>query len=292
MDVHLIDGTYELFRHFFAVPSSTDPDGNEIGAVRGVVGSILGMIEEGATHLGVATDHVIESFRNDLFDGYKTGDGVPEDLMSQFGRLEDELSAMGVVVWPMVDQEADDALATAAARAAEDPEVEKVWICTPDKDLAQSVVGTRVVQFDRRKKIERDEAGVREKFGVEPGSIPDYLALVGDAADGIPGIPGWGPRSAAVVLGRFGRIEAIPEKAEEWHVAVRGAERLAETLRERRSDARLYKRLASLRIDTPVFEDIDELRWRAPLPEFEARATRLGVPRFWVRANAVAAERC
>src|SRR6476661_8431455 len=210
MEVHLVDGTYELFRHYYALPSARDRDGREIAAVRGVVGSILGMINAGATYIGVATDHVIESFRNRLWPGYKTGAGIDPDLYSQFPLLEEALVALGIATWPMVEYEADDALAAAAAAAARDPRVERVIICTPDKDLAQCVRGTRVVQLDRRARTTRDEAGVAAKFGVLPESIPDYLALVGDAADGYPGLPGWGAKSAAAVLARFKHIESIP----------------------------------------------------------------------------------
>jgi 5'-3' exonuclease len=207
MDVYLIDGTYELFRYFFAVPSSTDASGQEVGAVRGVLGSVLSMIESGVTHLGVATDHVVESFRNDLYSGYKTSEGVAPELLSQFPVLEQALEAMGVKVWPMVEFEADDALASAATKAAQDERVQKVFICTPDKDLAQSVVATRVVQLDRRREIVRDEVGIVEKFGVKPESIPDYLAVVGDSADGYPGITGWGEKAAASVLSRYSHLE-------------------------------------------------------------------------------------
>src|SRR5438552_7203489 len=217
MDVHLIDGTYELFRHYYAVPSSRDRDGCEVGAVRGVLASVLGMIKEGATHIAVATDHIIESFRNDLWAGYKTGEGIEPDLLAQFPLLEDTLSAAGVMVWPMVEFEADDALAAGAMAAARDARVERVIICTPDKDLAQCVRGDKIVQLNRRTRVTRDEAGVIQKFGVSPESIPDYLALVGDAADGYPGLPGWGAKSSAAVLGKFGHLEAIPADWRDWH---------------------------------------------------------------------------
>ena len=230
MDVHLIDGTYELFRHFFALPSSSDEGGNEIGAIRGVLNSLLGMLETGATHIGVATDHVIESFRNDLYPGYKTGIGIDPALFSQFIPLENALRAMGVVVWPMVEQEADDAMAAAARRASGDDRVTRVLICTPDKDLAQCVVGDRIVQFDRRKQEIRNEEGIRAKFGVSPESIPDYLALVGDTADGFPGLPGWGAKSAAAVLAQYPHLEDVPKYAREWDVSVRSADKLAKTL--------------------------------------------------------------
>src|SRR5712672_3585655 len=211
MDVHLIDGTYELFRHFFAVPSTTDSNGQEVGAVRGVLTSVLSMIEGGATHIGVATDHVVESFRNDLYPGYKTSEGVAPELLSQFPILEEALQSMGVMVWPEVYFEADDALASAAAKSAQDERVRQVFICTPDKDLAQSVVGARVVQLDRRREILRDEAGVIAKFGVRPRSIPDYLAVVGDSADGFPGLPGWGPKAASLVFSRYPHLEDVPK---------------------------------------------------------------------------------
>src|SRR5579859_2680750 len=211
MNVHLIDGTYELFRYFFDVPSAAVISGQEVGAVRGVLGSVLSMIEGGATHLGVATDHVVESFRNDLYPGYKTSEGVPPELLSQFPILEEALESMGVVVWPMVEFEADDALASAAAKAAEDERVRQVIICTPDKDLGQCVVGTRVVQMDRRQNIVRDEAGVIAKFGVKPQSIPDYLAVVGDSADGFPGVAGWGQKAAALAFSQYAHLEQIPK---------------------------------------------------------------------------------
>ncbi len=235
-----------------------------------MVSSVLSMLSDGATHVGVATDHVIESFRNDLYAGYKTSAGVPEELFSQFGLLEEALGAMGVVVWPMVELEADDALASAAAVAAEDPAVGRVFICTPDKDLGQCVVGERVVQLDRRKRAVIDAAGVKAKFGVEPASIPDFLGLVGDSADGFPGLPGWGAKSAAGVLARWGTIEAIPPMAEAWGVDVRGARNLAATLRAQREDALLFKDLATLRIDRSVLATVDDLRWRGPTAEFAA----------------------
>src|SRR6516164_8989740 len=229
MNVHLIDGTYELFRHFFGVPLARDVSGQEIGAVRGVLTSVLSMIEHGATHLGVATDHVVESFRNDLYPGYKTSEGVPPELLSQFPILEEALVAMGIVVWPMVEFEADDALASAAAKAALDKRVRQVLICTPDKDLAQGVVGTRVVQLDRRREILRDETGVIAKFGVKPTSIPDYLAVTGDSADGYPGIKGWGAKAAAAVLSRYPHLEDIPKDGRHWDGSIRRAAALAES---------------------------------------------------------------
>jgi 5'-3' exonuclease len=263
MDIHLVDGTYELFRHFFAVPSTLDANGHEVGAVRGVVGSVRAMIQAGATHVGVATDHVIESFRNQLYPGYKTGDGVPEPLMSQFHPLEEALEAMGVKVWPMVEFEADDALASAAAKAAQDPRVNRVFICTPDKDLAQCVQGTRIVQFDRMRGIMRDEDGVVAKWGVRPESIPDYLAVVGDSADGFPGLPGWGPKSAALTFARYPHLEDIPKDWRQWDPAIRGAKRLAGVLEEKMADALLFRTLATLRRDVPVFDTVDDMRFGA-----------------------------
>ena len=274
MEVHLIDGTYELFRYYHAVPTARDADGAEIGAVRGVVGSILGMINRGATHVGVATDHVIESFRNELWPGYKTGAGIAPDLLSQFPLLEDALSALGVRVWPMVDYEADDALAAAAARAAADPRVERVVICTPDKDLAQCIRGTRVVQLNRRTNTVRDEAGVVAKFGVGPASIPDYLALVGDAADGYPGLPGWGAKSAAAVLARFTHLEAIPPDWREWRVNAASAAALSATLQRNSDLVMLFRDLATLRTEIPVFDSVDDLEWKGPTSRFAAMAAR------------------
>ncbi|MEZ5065860.1 MAG: 5'-3' exonuclease H3TH domain-containing protein [bacterium] len=285
MDVHVVDGTYELFRHYFAVPSRRDDAGQEVGALVGVVGSILSMIEDGATHLGVATDHTVESFRNDLYDGYKTGDGIEPALFRQFHPLEDTLEAAGVRVWRMIDQEADDGLAAAAARAADDSRVSRVLICSPDKDLAQCVRGQRVVQFDRRKREIRDESGVREKFGVGPESIPDWLALVGDSADGFPGVPRWGAKSAAAVLGEYEHLEHIPREVADWSVDVRGAKALAGTLREHWADALLYRDLATLRRDAPVFESVEELRWRGPTPAFADLCARLGTPGLARRAE-------
>jgi 5'-3' exonuclease len=276
MHVHLIDGTYELFRHFYALPSARDANGQEVAAVRGVVHSILGMIRSGdATHLGVATDHVIESFRNSLWRGYKTSAGVPRVLLSQFPLLEDALRAMGVVVWPMVEYEADDALASAARIASADRRVDRVVICTPDKDLAQCVQGTRVVQLNRRTRHLMDEAGVIKKFGVPPASIPDYLALVGDSSDGYPGLPGWGARSTSSILSRFGHLEAIPPDWRDWHANATNASRLAETLVRERERAELFRTLATLRSDLPLFKSVDELRWTGPTPAFASMAARL-----------------
>ena len=274
VDVHLLDGTYELFRHFYAMPSARDADGREVGAVRGVLNSVLGMINSGARHVGVATDHVIESFRNGLWRGYKTGAGIDPALLSQFQLLEDSLTAMGVVVWPRVEFEADDALAAAAVRAADDPRVDRVIICTPDKDLAQCVRGTRIVQLNRRTRVTIDEAGVVAKFGVPPASIPDYLALVGDAADGYPGLKGWGAKSTAAVLARWGHIEDIPADWRTWGVNATNPAALAATLDKERPLALLFRTLATLRTDVPVFATVDELEWTGPRPEFTELAAR------------------
>ena len=286
MDVYLIDGTYELFRYFFAVPSAKDASGQEIGAVRGVLGSVLGMIEGGVTHLGVATDHIVESFRNDLYAGYKTAEGVDPALMSQFPILEEALAAMGVMVWPMVEFEADDALASAATKAGLDERVGKVFICTPDKDLSQCVVGTRVVQMDRRKNEVRDEAGVVEKFGVRPESIPDYLGLVGDSADGFSGVKGWGAKGAAGVLSRYPHLEEIPKDWREWDAGIRSGRKLAEALFAAWDDALLFRRLATLRYDAPVFESVEELRWKGPRGEFEGMCGRIRADGIFRRAVA------
>ena len=287
MHVHLIDGTYELFRHFFAVPSSTDVFGREIGALRGVVGSIVGMLEDGATHLGVATDHIIESFRNELYSEYKTGEGIDPSLRDQFEPLENALEALGVSVWPMTEQEADDGMAAAALIAAKDERVERVWICTPDKDLAQCVVEDRIIQFDRRKQLVRNKDGVWDKFGVGPESIPDLLALMGDDADGFPGLPGWGARSSATVLGRYTHLESIPPDHEDWDVKVRGTAKLAATLVEQQDDVMLYRDLATLRTDAQLFESVDELKWNGPRPEFEALCESMNATRLWGRAMTV-----
>jgi 5'-3' exonuclease len=286
MDVHLIDGTYELFRHYFAVPQAASVDGQEIGAVRGVVTSVLMMIERGATHIGVATDHVVESFRNDLYPGYKTSEGVPPELLSQFPVLEEALAAMGVVVWPMVYYEADDALASAAVQAAKDERVGQVLICTPDKDLSQCVVGTRVVQLDRRRDLLRDEAGVVAKFGVKPQSIPDYLAVVGDSADGYPGLPGWGAKAAALALSQYPHLEAIPKDWREWHPSIRRARLLSESLFNAWDDALLFRTLATLRLDVPVFDAVEDLRWRGPRPNFEEHCRQMKSPDLLSRVTA------
>lgn len=272
MNVYLVDGTYELFRHYYALPSARDSEGREVAAVRGVVTSILQMLSQRVTHVAVATDKVIESFRNELWPGYKTGEGIEPDLLAQFPLLEDVLSRAGIVVWPMIEFEADDALAAAAARAGEDPRVEQVIICTPDKDLAQCVRGTRVVQLNRRTGTKYDESGVREKFGVLPSSIPDYLALVGDSADGYPGLAGWGAKSAAAVLAKFEHLESIPADSRDWGVNATNAARLASTLALERDRALLFRTLATLRTDIPLFENVDELEWAGPTPAFTAIA--------------------
>jgi 5'-3' exonuclease len=263
LKVYLVDGTYELFRHYFAMPKARDAEGREVGAVRGVLASLLAMMHSGVTHMGVATDHVIESFRNDLWPGYKTAEGVEPDLLSQFPILEEVLTAAGIVVWPMIEFEADDALAAATALALKDPRLEQVVICTPDKDLAQCVQGSRVVQLIRRTGVTIDEEGIT-------ASIPDYLALVGDSADGYPGLRGWGAKSTATVLAQFGHIESIPESAQEWHVNVTNSAALAETLVRERNLALLFRNLATLRTDIPLFDNVDHLRWTGPRANFDA----------------------
>lgn len=289
MKVYLIDGTYELFRHYFALPSHINDDGDEVAATRGVVRSVLSLLDRGVTHLAVATDHVIESFRNDLWQDYKDGSGIEADLLAQFGPLEDALQALGVVVWAMTDYEADDALAAGAAQTAADDRVEQVLICTPDKDLVQCVRGDRVVQLDRRRDAITDEPGVLEKFGVPPRSIPDFLALVGDAADGYPGIPGFGRKTASALLRRFGSLEAIPESARDWDVNLRGKGRLAATLKEKRDLATLFKRLATLVDDLPLAADVDDLRWNGPEDRFAETARRLDALELAEKADTLTA---
>jgi 5'-3' exonuclease len=284
--VFLVDGTYELFRHYFAVPSRKAADGMEVGAVGGVLSSLLGMLREGVTHVGVATDHVIESFRNDLWPGYKTGAGVAPDLLAQFPVLEQALVALGVATWPMVEYEADDALASAAAQAA--GYAEQVLICTPDKDLGQCVMDGHVVQFDRRARKLIDEPGVVAKFGVPPASIPDYLALVGDSADGFPGLPGWGAKSAAAVLAKFGHLKSIPAQPSAWGVNIRGAGILAQVLEEQMDRALLFKDLATLRTDAPIDASAEAVRWHGPRADFEALSVRLGVPALAAQAREIA----
>jgi 5'-3' exonuclease len=291
MKVHLVDGTYELFRHFFGAPPHRNAAGQEVAAVRGVLGSVLQLLEEGATHIGVATDHVIESFRNDLWAGYKTGDGVDPDLKSQFWPLEDGLAALGVFVWPMVDLEADDALASAASVAGDDARVDQVVICTPDKDLGQCVRERHIVQLDRRKNLLIDESGVIAKFGIPPASIPDYLALVGDSADGFPGLSGWGAKSAATLLARWGHIEDIPPEAGDWDVTVRGAAKLAATLQDDFERALLFKDLATLRVERELLPSVDELRWVGPTVEFSDVCKILDASGVAKRADALASQR-
>jgi 5'-3' exonuclease len=280
MEVYLVDGTYELFRHFYAVPSAKDARGQEIGAVRAVLHSMLAMTREGATHIAVATDHVIESFRNKLWPEYKTGEGIDSNLLAQFPLLEEALTALGILVWPMIEYEADDALASAANAAEQDQRVDRILICTPDKDLAQCVRKTRIVQFDRRKRAVRDEAGVIEKFGVEPASIPDYLALVGDAADGYPGLKGWGAKSTAAVLSQFKHLEHIPLDPREWRGNVASAATLAATLKRERERAFLFRDLATLRTEIPLFQSVDDLLWTGPTSAFPALAARMDSPQL------------
>jgi len=293
--VHLVDGTYELFRHFYGAPPRASSEGGEIGAVRGVVLSVLSMLGARTSHIGVATDHVVESFRNDLWPGYKTGDGVPEALMAQFPLLETALVAMGVLVWPMVELEADDALASAAAVAADDDAVAQVLVCTPDKDLAQCVRGTRVVQLDRRKDVITDEEGVRARYGIGPGSIPDWLALVGDSADGFPGLAGWGKQSASVVLGHYEHLEAIPPSVGDWdpdlRKSVRSAPKLAERLASEMDHALLFRDLATLRVDRSLLRSVGDLEWRGPDDDFEDMARFLREPSLAERAASLRADR-
>jgi len=291
VEVHLVDGTYELFRHFFGAPERESVAGGDVGAVRGVLSSVLTMLGEGTTHIGVATDHVIESFRNELWPGYKTGEGVPGPLMAQFPLLETALQAMGVKVWPMVELEADDALASASAVAADDRAVERVLVCTPDKDLAQCVRGTRVVQVDRRRDTVTDEEGVRQRFGVGPSSIPDWLALVGDSADGFPGLAGWGKQSASTVLGHYDHLEAVPASAADWDPAVRAkvrsAPKLAERLAAEMDQALLFRELATLRVDRSLLSSVADLRWRGPTEDFVAVAEFMRDPALSRRGEAL-----
>jgi 5'-3' exonuclease len=292
VEVHLVDGTYEIFRYHFALPSHVTADGREVSATRGVVGSLLGMLEDGATHLGVATDHVIESFRNDLWPTYKSSAGVPRELLSQFGLLEEAIAAAGIVVWPMVELEADDGLAAAARIAAADKRVERVLICTPDKDLGQCV-GGKIFQFDRRKRTLIDVDGVLAKFGVEPESIPDYLAVVGDSADGFPGLPGWGAKSASAVLSTYKHLDDIPLDGSPWQLdrPVGSWGRLAHTLRDQYEEALLFRRLATLETDEPLFDSVDSLEWKGPRTEFLELATSLDAPGLAERAAKLAEAR-
>jgi len=290
--VHLLDGTYELFRHHFGIPADAREE-STVGGTRGVIGSILDLLDSGVTHLGVATDHVIESFRNDLWPSYKSSAGIDPLILGQFGLLEEAISALGVYLWPMIEVEADDALASAAAAAAEDPAVDQVRILTPDKDLAQCVVGTHVVQYDRRKREVIDEQGVWAKFGVAPESIPDWLALVGDSADGFPGLPGWGAKSAAAVLARYRHIADIPPDGEKWDVAgLRGTAKLAAVLAAGREAAGLFLELATLRVDRSLLiGGVEALRWRGPTSEFAAMGAKLDAPHVAARAEAIAGRR-
>ena len=280
--LYLVDGTYELFRAHFAMPAMSGKDGQPVGAVRGLAQSLLSLLRQPeVTHIAIAFDHVIESFRNRLFSGYKDGSGVPEDLLSQFGLAEKAVSSLGVNVWPMIEYEADDALATAAAVWGSDARLEQIVVCSPDKDLAQIVVGNRVVCFDRRREIFLDAAGVYEKFGVAPASIPDYLALVGDSADGIPGIPRWGAKSTALVLGAYHHLDDIPADAEQWTATPRGSKAMAQSLAERLDDAYLYRDLATLRTDVPLEETLDDLEWGGvPRGPFEEMCAELNAPRM------------
>ena len=286
-----MDGTYELFRHHYGVPAAARAKGSRSAATRGVLGFVLGLLEEGATHVAVATDHVIESFRNQLWPGYKDGSGLPEDLTSQFPLVEEALDAMGVCVWPMVELEADDGLATGAAVAAQDGAVEQVVMHTPDKDLAQCVVGDRIVQRDHRKKITLDEAGVVARFGVSPPSVPDWLALVGDSSDGFPGVKGFGAATASAVLARYHHLEAIPRLGQRWEVDVRGARSLAASLRQQWDLALLFRELATLRVDRSLMASVEELRWAGPGPRFAGACERLQAPGLAPRAEALAARR-
>ena len=290
MQVHLVDGTYELFRHHFALPSHVTADGLEIAATRGVLGSMLMLLEEGATHVGIATDRTVESFRNALWDGYKTGEDLDPELGDQFPVLDDVLTAAGFAVFPMIEHEADDGLGSAAAIAAADRRVEQVIICTPDKDLGQCV-GGKVVQYDRRKQLLIDRDGVIAKFGVPPESIADYLALMGDTADGFPGLPGWGAKSASTVLARYGRIEDIPLDAGDWDITVRGAAKLADTLREQLDLALLFRRIATIALDAPTITNVDELRWTGPTDALDEALGRIDATRMRARIEKLAASR-
>ncbi len=284
MDVYLVDGTYELFRHFYAIPNQKNAAGEEVAATRGVLGSILSMLEAEVRYVGVATDHIIESFRNDLWPGYKTGEGVDPRLLSQFQLLEDSLVSMGVVVWPMVELEADDAMAGAAESLKKFSDVKRIYLCSPDKDLAQCVVKNRIVMLDRRRNKIINEKGVMEKFGVVPASIPDYLALVGDAADGYPGIDGWGEKSASTVLAKYHHLEKIPRESRDWTVSPRGREKLATTLRESVKLALLFRDLATLRTEEPHVSGPGQLLWKGVTKSFEETCSRLDARYLFNRA--------
>jgi len=289
MKVHLIDGTYELFRHFFAVPSHINSDGQEIAATRGAVGSLLLLVEEGATHIAVATDEVITSFRNELYAPYKTGEGVDPTLLSQFLLFQEVAAAAGFLVWPMVEFEADDAIATAAVIAKSDPQVEQVIICSPDKDLTQCLTPDRkVVQYDRRKQQILDYEAAQKKFNVPPEAIPDYLALVGDSADGIEGVPHWGAKSAATALSRYGRLEDIPDEPGKWDIALRGAPKLAAVLADRKADAQLFKQLTTLRTDVPNLGHPQSWQWQGPRAGFQQVCHSIDAPRLYEKATRLA----
>ena len=292
MRVHLVDGTYELFRYHFALPTHQTSSGQHTGAVRGVAGSMLNLLEDGATHVGIATDHVIESFRNDLYDGYKDGSDIDAEILSQFDLLEEVLEAAGFSVFAMIEYEADDALGACARLVAGDSRVEQVMICTPDKDLGQCVTDdSRIVQYDRRNQLLIDRDGVIEKFGVPPESIPDYLGLVGDTADGFPGLPGWGAKSASSVLARYGHVEDIPASPGQWDVSVRGAAKLAKTLQDHYEDALLFRRIATIEYDAPTVGSVDELEWLGPGADFAQLAESIDAPALIERATNIAEQR-
>ena len=289
MKVHLVDGTYELFRHYFGAPSHITSEGYEVGATRAVLASMLSLLEQGATHIGIATDHTITSFRNELYEGYKDGSDIDPDISGQFHILEDLLEAAGFIIFPMVEFEADDALASAAVRSTVDRRVEQVVICTPDKDLGQCLTPDhKIVQYDRRKKLEMNYEAIIEKFGVRPESIPDYLGLMGDTADGFPGLQGWGAKSSSSVLAVYNHIEHIPEDPEKWEVSVRGAKKLAATLNENQSLALLFRQIATLIYDAPTFGSIDELHWEGPGSDFVQIAEKLDSTRLIERAERLA----
>jgi len=290
-DIYLLDGTYELFRHFYAVPSHVNDAGEEVAATRGVLASVIGMLESGVTHIGVATDHVIESFRNDMWPGYKTGEGVDPRLLAQFIPLEQALESMGIATWPMVELEADDAIAAAAVSLQKLSDVDRIIICSPDKDFAQCVRGDKIVQLNRRTREIRNEAGVHTRFGIYPSSIPDYLALVGDTADGYPGLDGWGEKASATVLGAYGHLEKIPQRAENWKVQVRRADLLASTFRENFKLALLFRDLATLRTRKPKLTSTSKVHWKGPRPSFPASCKRLDAPELKDRVDVLVSQR-
>lgn len=291
MDVHLVDGTYELFRQFFGRPGHQNDAGREVGATRAVLRNMLAMLDDGATHVAVATDSVIESFRNDLYEGYKSGADMDPEIKQQFPLLDAGLMALGVETYAMIEHEADDAMGAAAAMAAKDPAVDRVLICTPDKDMAQCVVAGKVFLFDRRKEMLYDVEQVIEKFGVPPESIPDYLGLMGDSADGFPGLPGWGAKSSSLVLARYGHIEDIPGAAGQWDITVRGGAKLAKTLADNMDEALLFRKIATLDLDAPVSESVADMLWTGPAPELEQIAAELDAPDLITKANKLAAGR-